>query len=163
MSEQAARIQSTSDVGSVGGAETQAPPVIVVDDPLKQHYVDRILPRSGPSVVVYFAVVLGLLNLAPHLPMRADLAVNGLAALAGGTWCVVNFWRCRRAHCVVSGAGWLGLALLSFVEAGLGHSLIGRHETLVFFGVLVVALAFEAAWYLARHTNSVVPTSDKVR
>ncbi len=162
VSEPVTRIPSTSEAGTVREVATQASPVLAVDTPL-EHYVNRILPRSGIPVVGYFVVVFGLFNLAPHLTVRAELAVNGLAALAGGTWCVVNFWRCRRAHCVVSGAGWLGLSVLIFVEAWLGHSLIGGHEELVFLGVLVVAFAFEGAWYLARHTNSVIATSDKVR
>jgi hypothetical protein len=30
-----------------------------------------------------------------------------LAALAAGTWCGLNFWRCRQAYRLVSAAGWL--------------------------------------------------------
>ncbi|MEA2504692.1 MAG: hypothetical protein QOG36_1735, partial [Actinomycetota bacterium] len=33
---------------------------------------------------------------------------DGLAGLAAGTWCGLNFWRCRQAHCLVTFAegGW---------------------------------------------------------
>jgi hypothetical protein len=62
---------------------------------------------------------------------------------------------------VVTGAGWLALAVFTFVEAGLGHSLIGGNEPLVFLAVLGAGLVFEGAWYLARGTNAVTPISGR--
>lgn len=47
------------------------------------------------------------------------------------------------------------IAAFSFLEAGLGHSLIHGDEGLVFLGMLGVGLAFEGAWYVARGTNAV--------
>jgi hypothetical protein len=79
--------------------------------------------------------------------------LRGLGLTLG--WCAVNFWRCRHAHCVITGAGWLALAAFSFLEAGLGRSVIHGDEGLVFLGVLGVGLAFEGAWYVARGTNAV--------
>jgi hypothetical protein len=81
-----------------------------------------------------------------------------LAALAAGTWCGLNFWRCRQAHCLVSAAGWLALSLVAFAEAGLGHSVIYGDEQLVFLGVLVAAFAFEGLRYVAKGSN-VIRTS----
>jgi hypothetical protein len=104
---------------------------------------------------VMIASVVALLNIAPLLPARAGLAVDGLAALAAGGWCSVNFWRCRHAHCLVTGPGWLALSMFIFTEAGIGHSLIAGDEQLVLLGVLAVALAFECGWYLARRSNAV--------
>jgi len=69
---------------------------------------------------------------APHLPRRPELASDGLASLAASGWCELNFWRCRQAHCMVSAAGWLGLSLVAFAGAGLGHSLIYGDEQLIF-------------------------------
>jgi hypothetical protein len=109
-----------------------------------------------PAVVMIAAVVV-LLNIAPLLPLRAGLAVDGLAALVGGGWCTVNFWRCRHAHCLVTGTGWLALSMFAFAEAVIGHSLIAGAEQLVLLGVLAAALIFECAWYLARRTNAVAP------
>ena len=128
-----------------------------------ERLVDRIQPRTGVSCALYIVAVIALLSIAPHLPVRAGLAVDGLAALAAGSWCVLNFWRCRQAHCVIDGVGWLGLALLAFVGAGLGHSVIGGHEQSVFLGVLVAALAFEGVWCLTRGTNAVMARSRHVR
>jgi hypothetical protein len=110
--------------------------------------------------VLFYVVVVALLIVAPSLPKRAELAVDGLAALAGGAWCGANFWRCRHAHCIVTGAGWLGLSVLVFGEAVVGYSLIQGNEQLVFLGVLVAALGFEVVWYLLRGTNAVRLRSD---
>jgi hypothetical protein len=100
-------------------------------------------------------IVVALLNLSPHLTHRADLAVDGLAALIAGSWCTLNFWRCRHAHCLITGPGWLALGLFAFSEAGLGHSLIGGDEQPAFLAILGVAIAFEVFWQLTHHTNAV--------
>ena len=131
-----------------------APPDLPADTPLKRR-ADRLLPRTGWPAVVYFAAIVGLLNLAPHLPERANLAADGLAALAAAAWCVLNFWRCRHAHCVVTSTGWLALSVLAFTEAGLGRSLIGGDEQLVFLAVLAIAVGFEVVWRCAHGTNAV--------
>jgi hypothetical protein len=132
-----------------------SPPSLAADTSIKRG-VDRVVPRTGWSLILYFAAVIGLLRLAPALPRSGELAMDGMAALAAGGWCALNFWRCRHAHCLVSGAGWLVLSLLAFVEAGLGHSLIGGDEQLAFVGVLLVAVVFEVAWYLTHGTKALM-------
>ena len=107
------------------------------------------------TAVACFVAVVGLFILAPHLPTRAGLAADGLAALAGGAWCGLNFWRCRHAHCAVTGGGWLALSALAFGGAVLGHSLINGYEQPVFLAVLVASVIFEAGWSLRRGSNSV--------
>lgn len=114
-----------------------------------------IVRVGNVAAIGVLVVVIGLLNLAPHLSLRPSLVVEGLAALVAGGWCSVNFWRCRHAHCLITGPGWLALSVFAFVEAGVGHSVIGGNEQVVFLAVLGVALAFEAVWYLRRHTNAV--------
>jgi hypothetical protein len=114
-----------------------------------------VLSRAGLLVVVFFAVAIGTLNLASLLSNpAAELALEGVAALAAGRWCALNFWRCRQAHCLVTGIGWLGLSLLAFVEAGLGHSAIGGYERGVFVVVFAIGCVFEAAWQITRGTNA---------
>lgn len=109
---------------------------------------------------LHFAVVIVLLTVSPLLPVRGELLLVTAAALIGGTACGLNFWRCRHAHCLITGVGWLALAAFTAVEAGLGHSLVAGTEQLVFLGILVLALAFEGAWYLARGTNALGRGSD---
>jgi hypothetical protein len=112
--------------------------------------------RSAVRAAAWFAAVVALLLLAPELPRRAELAADGSAFLAGAGWCALNFRRCRQAHCAVSAPGWVGLSLVAFAGAGLGHSLIHGDEQLVFAGVLLAALAFEGLWYVGTGTNVMV-------
>lgn len=149
--------QACGDRGSCvtrGGSGGWSPPSLPADTRFKR-LADRFLPRAGLPAVVYFVAAIGALNLAPLLPGPGELALEGAAALTAGGWCGLNFWRCRHAHCLVTGAGWLGVSLLAFTGAGLGHSVIGGDERAVFLGVLLAGVAFEAAWRLARGTNAV--------
>jgi hypothetical protein len=130
-----------------------SPPPLPADSVMKRR-TDRILAGAIPALAM-IAVVVILLNVAPLLPLPAGLAVDGLAALAAGGWCSLNFWRCRHAHCLVTGPAWLALSVFAFTEAGIGRSLIAGDEQLVFLGVLAAALCFEGFWYLARRTNAV--------
>jgi hypothetical protein len=129
-----------------------SPPALPADSARKRR-VDRAL-RSGVAPFAFFGAVIALLVTAPNLPLRGELAMDDLAALAAGAWCGLNFWRCRHAHCAITAAGWFPLSAFVFIEAGIGRSLIARNEQLVFLAVLGVALAFEGIWYLVRGTNA---------
>lgn len=131
-----------------------SPPDLPADTALKRR-ADRLLPRSGWAAALYCVAVIALLNLAPHLPERGNLAVDGLAALAAAAWCGLNFWRCRHAHCLVTSTGWTALSLLAFTGAALGRSLIDGYEQPVFLVVLAAAIVFELAWHLARGSNAI--------
>lgn len=135
-----------------------SPPALPADTRAKR-LADRILPRSGWPAGVYFGGVGGLLVVAPALSTRPGLAAIGLASLGGGAWCAVNFWRCRHAHCVVTGTGWLVLGALGLAGAGLGHSVVGGAERPVFLAVLALGVAFEAATYLNRGSYALTSTS----
>lgn len=143
------------DCGDGRSLRGWSPPPLPADTRSKRR-VDLLVPRTGMAACVYLLSVAALLGMAAHLPLRPALIFDGLAALAGGSWCSINFWRCRHAHCVVTGFGWLALGGFAFLEAGLGQSLIGGDEQLVFVVVLVVGLAFEAAWSRATGGNAVV-------
>ena len=145
-----ARVQGESGRALFGWS----PPDLPADTALKRR-ADRLLPRTGWAAVVYCAAVIALLNLAPHLPERGNLAVDGLAALAAAAWCGLNLWRCRHAHCVVTSIGWAALSILAFTGAGLGHSLIGGYEQPVFLAVLAAAIVFEVAWRRARGGSAI--------
>jgi hypothetical protein len=109
-------------------------------------------------VVIYFSAVVGLLVLATALPTHWELAVDALASLMGGSWCTLNFWRCRHAHCLVTGAGWLILGVFSLVEAGIGRSLVGGDEEAAFYGILAAGILFEWLWVRGQDTHALVWT-----
>lgn len=128
-------------------------------DTLAKRLVDRLLPRTGLPVVLYFVAVFVLLNLGPPLvTARLNLALIGVASLAAGLWCSLNFWRCRHAHCVITGAGWSLLALFTFGEAAWGRSLIAGGEDAVFFAVLALGIGFEGVWRRIHGSNAVAGT-----
>jgi hypothetical protein len=147
------------DIGRALGCGGRAlcgwsPPSLAADTHLKRR-VDRIRIGNLAACGVV-AVVVGLLNLAAHLPLEPALAVDGLAGFAAGGWCSLNFWRCRHAHCLITGPGWVAFGLFALVEASEGHSLVGGYEQPIFVGVLAVGVIFEAGWYAVRRTNAVV-------
>jgi len=132
-----------------------SPPALPADTALKRA-VDRFVPFTGGPVIVFYLTVTAILLVAGFLPVRSQLALDGLAALAGGAWCAANFWRCRHAHCIVNAAGWLALSVFTFGEALAGRSYIHGDEQLVFIAVLLIAIAFELVWSAARGTNALV-------
>lgn len=132
---------------------TCSPPRLPADTASK-HLVDLVLPTRRAERV-YFVVVAALVIAAPFLPTRPGLAVGAVASFAGSAWCLANFWRCREAHCIVTGAGWGALFALEIVELGVGRSLIHGSESSVFVGILVIGLLFECGWQVAFGTNAV--------
>ena len=132
-----------------------SPADLPADTPLKR-LVDRFMPRTGVPVILFYLTVAGMLFVAGLLPVRPELALDGLAFLAGGAWCAANFWRCRHAHCVVNAVGWLGLSIFAFYEAALGRSFIWGDEQLVFVSILLLAVGFELVWSARRGTNALV-------
>lgn len=136
-----------------------SPPALPAETAWKRR-VDALMPRTGLPVIVFYAAVIVLLNVGVVLPKRLDLLTIGVASLAAGAWCAVNFWRCRHAHCAITGPGWLALAAFTFVETGLGRSLIHGDEVPLFVAVLAAGLTWEAAWYAVRHTHAMAPRSN---
>lgn len=134
-----------------------SPPSLDADTHLKRR-VDRIRLGNVAACGVVL-VVAGLLNLAAHLSVQPALVVDGLAGLAAGGWCSLNFWRCRHAHCLITGPGWIAFGFFAVIEASLGHSLIGGYEQPLFLGVLAAAVIFEAGWYSVHRTNAVLSQS----
>ena len=136
------------------------PPPQLSGDTWAKRFRDRLLPR-GLWLCLFFVVIAIGVFAAPHLTVRAGLAVEAIATLLAGTYCLLNFWRCREPHCIVSGTGWAMLALFEFAELGLGRSLIDRSEGLAFLIVLVLAFAFETIWRLGYGTNAVTGTAHR--
>ena len=134
-----------------------SPPSLAADTALKRR-VDRIRVGNVAAFGIVVMVVI-LLNLAAHFSIRPALVTDGIAGLVAGAWCSLNFWRCRHAHCLITGPGWIAFRLFALVEASIGRSLIGGYEQPVFISVLGLAVIFEVLWYLVHRTNAIAPHS----
>ena len=153
------RIQSRPAVGETCGSWLWCSPPSLPADTRAKRTVDRLILRTGWRRCAFFIAVAGLWTIYGHVPDRAGLAVAAVASLAPGGWCSVNFWRCRNAHCIVTGAGWLALDGLIIVETLLGHSLVGGFEGVAFLAILAAGVLFEAGWYLMHGTNALTTTN----
>jgi hypothetical protein len=142
-----------------------SPPRLPADTPGKR-LVDRVLPFTGWPLALYFGAIVVALNLASHLPTRVALALVGVGIASGREVVAANFWRCRHAHYVVTGAGWLALSGFAFVEAAVGYSVIGGNEGLVWsFSACwppASSSRWPDGWYAAR-TRSPVDDSGRAR
>lgn len=130
------------------------PPTLSADSAAKR-LADRLLPRDGWQQCLYFAGVIALWVLSLNLTGRPALAAAAAASFAAGAWCIVNFWRCRHAHCLVTGAGWLLLAGFAAAETVLGAGLISGFESVAFLGVLGAGMLFEFGCYVTSGTSVV--------
>ncbi|HVA42272.1 MAG TPA: hypothetical protein VNF50_02200 [Acidimicrobiales bacterium] len=148
--------RSSDPVRASAGTGRFCSPVRLASDSSFKRLAGRLLP-TGVGQWIFFGLVFVAVSLAPNLSRRPGLALAAVATLAGSTWCLVNFWRCREAHCIVSGLGWAGLGAFGLLETGLGHSLIGGYGGAVFIAVLVVAYIFEFGWRAVYGTNAVMP------
>jgi len=140
-------------VGSSGGVWC-SPPHLAGDTRAKR-VVDRVLPTGVRRWVFFGAIAVGI-SAATSLPLLPGLALGATVTLLASTYCLLNFWRCREAHCIVTGIGWAALAVFETAEIALGHSLLHRDESLAFLIVLVGAVAFEALWRRRHGTNVVI-------
>ena len=98
---------------------------------------------------VVAAVVVGSFRLG----IPGGLWLAAAFFLVFGGYCLANFARCRETHCVVTGWGWLALAVIGAWAA------IGDRASLgvlwdAFAGIAVVGFAFEGAWATLRGTHA---------
>jgi len=114
-----------------------------------------MLPFTGLPVALYFRRGARRVQPRRHVPTRGGFALVGLVSLAAGRLVLADFWRCRHAHCLITGIGGLARSGFAFLEAVVGRSVIGGDEQLVFLGVLAAGVVFEAAWRLLRGTNAI--------
>ena len=96
------------------------------------------------------------ISAAPTLAREPGLALDLAATVAASAWCLVNFWRCREAHCIVTGTGWAALAVLIAIELAVGRGFVLGSEGLVFLAILIAGVGFEVLWRLRHGTNALV-------
>ncbi len=95
------------------------------------------------------AVVVGSLRLG--IPGGLWLATAYF--LAFGAYCLANFARCRETHCIVTGCGWLALAVIGALSAIEGRDVLGVLWD-AFAAIAIVGFAFEGAWAMLRGTHA---------
>lgn len=139
---------------SAGGFRPQKPPSLPPNTAAKRAADTFVRIGDVYGIWGLVAVTAAMFTLSGFLPTRGSLAVDVAAFALGGAYCLANFWRCREPHCVISGIGWSALAAFTAVEVALGRSLINGYEQLVFLGILVLAVAFEATWRVKTGTNA---------
>lgn len=133
-----------------------SPPRLRADTGAKR-VIDRVLPTGAWRCAFFIAIAVGI-SAAGQLPTTPGLVLGAATTLVAGGYCMLNFWRCREAHCIISGTGWAALGLFETAEIALGHSLIHRNEGAMFVAILVIAVAFEAYWRAQHGTNAIKAT-----
>lgn len=134
-----------------------SPPRLKADTDAKR-VIDRILPTGAWRCAFFIAIAVGI-SAAGQLPTTPGLALGAATTLVASGYCLLNFWRCREAHCIISGTGWAALGLFEAAEIAAGHSLIHRNEGAAFVAILVIAVAFETFWR-RRHGTNALRTTD---
>lgn len=124
-------------------------------DTRSKRLADRLLP-TGKGQWIFFGLVWVAIAMRPNLGVRPGLVLAAVATLAAASWCLVNFWRCREAHCALSGPGWAMLGAVELAGAVVGRSVVDRTESILFIAVLIAAYSFEFAWRARRGTNALV-------
>lgn len=88
------------------------------------------------------------------LPPSGGLALAGVYFLAAGTYCALNLWRCREAHCAVTSIGWSLCGLLAFAAIAAEVHWLGP-LWVAYLAISLIGWAFEATWS-SRHGNNVL-------
>ncbi len=80
---------------------------------------------------------------------RAGLAIASTYVTVIGTYCLLNFLRCRETHCAVTGPGFLLTAALGFAAALVPGSALSRYRTgteaIVYLMILAAGYGLEQA------------------
>ncbi len=88
-----------------------------------------------------------------RLGMPGGLWLAAAYFLVFGSYCLANFARCREAHCVVTGWGWLALGVIGTWGAFTGHDVLGVLWN-AFAVVAIAGFAFEAVWTTTQGTHA---------
>lgn len=118
--------------------------------------IDRYRTLMAPFVRgctgLCFALI--VFALASSLPPEAGLLLGSSWCLWAGSYCLVNYWRCRETHCMVTGPGWLAVGLVGVISAASGMWF--SRNAVLDAAVLVVLLGYglEWVWAAATHRHS---------
>ena len=100
-----------------------------------------------------FFVVGAVAVVSVRLGPTAGLALTAAYLTVHSTYCLSNFVRCREAHCIVTGSGWLVLAVVAAGGAVMGQDI--RPEVWdTFLVVSAAGFGFEFVWKAARGSSA---------
>ena len=133
-------------------AGTCAPPPSPAAN-LWERTLDTYVNLTAPVLRGCWAPALGAgVFLVSRWAGGAGLYVSAAYFAAYGTYCLANFARCREAHCIVTGIGWLILAAVALGGALTGQGSLSQVWT-AFLIVFVLGHGFELVWAATRHTH----------
>ncbi len=120
-------------------------------DRILDAYTDATAPFLRGCYVFATVAVAALVTSA--LGPVSGLLLEAAFFLVAGTYCLANFYRCREAHCIVTGTLWTALAVAGLVAALAGRD-VRSAEWVAFVAIALTAYGFEALWKAARGTNA---------
>lgn len=116
-----------------------------------ERILDRYVALTAPFLrgcIVFFVV--GAVEAASfRLGSTAGLVLMVAYLTLHSTYCLSNFFRCREVHCIVTGSGWLMLAVIAGSGALAGQDL---RKTVwdAFLAVAIAGFALEFVWTAVR-------------
>src|SRR5260370_20696070 len=132
--------QGSSGRPPVNGASSAAPPA---RGRRASHVAGSYLRVTGPVLRGPAGVLVAGASFAVGGAVggRAGLAIASAYVTVIGLYCLLNFLRCREAHCAVTGPGFLPPAGLRFAAALVPGSALSRYRTGTEAAVYPVILA----------------------
>ena len=136
----------------VGGtcAPAAAPPTNALERALDT-YTNLTAPLLRGCFL--FPILAAVVLVSFRLGTPGGLWLAAAYFLVFGGYCLANFARCREAHCVVTGWGWLALAVIGAWSAIDDRAILGVLWN-AFAVVAIIGFAFEAAWTRLRGTHA---------
>lgn len=117
----------------------------------------RFVQLTGPALRGPAGVIIAVASFAAGAAVggRGGLAIASVYVTVTGTYCLLNFLRCREAHCGVTGPGFLLAALLGFAAVLVPGPALSWYragtEAAVYLAVLAAGYALE--WVAAARTG----------
>jgi hypothetical protein len=104
------------------------------------------------TVLTWISITTYMILTGFLLPDRYSQFAITAGWFAASLMCLWNFRSCRRFHCAITGPGFLGIAILSLVEALGIINLQEWIEWSIFLAVLAIGFGFEYMYKLREGT-----------
>jgi hypothetical protein len=120
-----------------------------------ERILDRYVGLTAPLLrgCLVFCVVGAVWAASFRFGPTAGLVLTAAYLTVHSTYCLSNFVRCREAHCIVTGIGWLVLVAVA-VEGALAGQDFRRAVWDAFLAVAIAGFAVELIWTAARGSTA---------